>query len=432
VFTSSCRFEFGEFAFDSGTGTLRRRDAAVPLPAKATALLFLLLQRSGDTVSKREILDALWPAKDVTEANIAQYVFLLRAALQDDARQPTFVATEYGGGYRFVAPLRRVGPSVERTVSPLAGDIALLEARYLMERRQVGQLRTARKMFRACLRADPKDIRALIGLAEASSLLGSHLGASPHVAFAAARRLACEALRRDEGLARARSVLAHVALFYEHNLSKARECGEAALAMDRADSLALSVLARVALVAGDLSEATRVLRRQLDIAPASLDALTTLAVVSHYSGETDRAVAQLERIAQLEGTFSLARYYLGCYLVETGRIMDGVQMLREVLDTDRTPHVLCALAYAYARAGQCSRARELLLEVAASARRGSASAYMKAAVLVGLGDRNGAVETLERGWQGDAWAIFSWVEPRFEALRRIRRFRTLRSVVLAA
>jgi DNA-binding winged helix-turn-helix (wHTH) protein len=54
-------------------------------------------------VSREEILDTLWGVDYVAESNVVdRQIRNLRARLQDDWRQPRFIATVPGRGYRFL------------------------------------------------------------------------------------------------------------------------------------------------------------------------------------------------------------------------------------------------------------------------------------------------------------------------------------------
>ena len=62
----------------------------------------LLASRAGSVVTKEEILDAIWGTDFVAESNIVdRHIRSLRIKLQDDWRQPRFIATVHGQGYRF-------------------------------------------------------------------------------------------------------------------------------------------------------------------------------------------------------------------------------------------------------------------------------------------------------------------------------------------
>ena len=74
----------------------------VPVP-EAFELLVLLAEATPRALSKNEILDAVWPGTFVVDSSLASVVKELRAALDDDAKEPRFVRTVYGYGYAFSA-----------------------------------------------------------------------------------------------------------------------------------------------------------------------------------------------------------------------------------------------------------------------------------------------------------------------------------------
>ena len=94
-------FLFGAFRLDERTRQLLVLDRAIPLSPKAFDLLALLLERRPDVVSKAEIHRALWPDTFVADVNLPVLVTEIRQALQDTARQPTFIRTVHRHGYAF-------------------------------------------------------------------------------------------------------------------------------------------------------------------------------------------------------------------------------------------------------------------------------------------------------------------------------------------
>ena len=74
---TSTFYAFGEFHLDAQSRTLRRGNEPVALTPKAFELLMLLVQHSGEVVSKDELMQAVWPDSFVEEANLTQTVFML-------------------------------------------------------------------------------------------------------------------------------------------------------------------------------------------------------------------------------------------------------------------------------------------------------------------------------------------------------------------
>jgi len=100
-------YAFGEFSVDPQNRVLRLRDEPVALTPKAFELLLLLIQRSGQLVSKDELMKAVWPDSFVEESNLTQTVFMLRKALGETANQ-RYIFTVQGRGYRFAADVKTV------------------------------------------------------------------------------------------------------------------------------------------------------------------------------------------------------------------------------------------------------------------------------------------------------------------------------------
>jgi DNA-binding winged helix-turn-helix (wHTH) protein len=95
------RFSFGEHVLDTGTRELLRDGEPVSLSPKAFQLLHLLVERRPNAISKSDLQDQLWPDTHVLEANLANLVADLRAALGDDPRRPRYIRTVHRFGYAF-------------------------------------------------------------------------------------------------------------------------------------------------------------------------------------------------------------------------------------------------------------------------------------------------------------------------------------------
>ena len=97
---------FPGFRFDTGSGRLwRDDDHELSLRPRTASVLTVLLQRAGDTLSKRQLLEAVWPDGFVGDTVLTVSVTELRQALADDPRNPGYIDTAHRRGYRLVAPV---------------------------------------------------------------------------------------------------------------------------------------------------------------------------------------------------------------------------------------------------------------------------------------------------------------------------------------
>jgi DNA-binding winged helix-turn-helix (wHTH) protein/predicted ATPase len=96
---------FAGYRFASRSQWLTRDGNEVRLRPKTAAVLGHLLVRPGEMVTKRELLDAVWPDGVVGDEVLAVCINELRRALDDHPQNPRFIATVHRRGYRFVAPV---------------------------------------------------------------------------------------------------------------------------------------------------------------------------------------------------------------------------------------------------------------------------------------------------------------------------------------
>ncbi len=127
------RYRFGVFEADSSTGELRKKGVRIKLHAQPFQLLFLFLDRPGETLTREDICRELWPDGTFVdyEHGVNSAVNRLREALGDKASNPRFVETLARRGYRFVAPVERILPEGEAVQereqearAPVAGQTA--------------------------------------------------------------------------------------------------------------------------------------------------------------------------------------------------------------------------------------------------------------------------------------------------------------------
>jgi pimeloyl-ACP methyl ester carboxylesterase len=93
---------FGSFRLDPVSGHLFKERTPIPLAPKAFAVLECLLENAGRLVSKKELLDRVWPGVFVGDAVLKVTIRDIRRALGDDTRCPTYIETAHRRGYRFI------------------------------------------------------------------------------------------------------------------------------------------------------------------------------------------------------------------------------------------------------------------------------------------------------------------------------------------
>jgi TolB-like protein/DNA-binding winged helix-turn-helix (wHTH) protein/Flp pilus assembly protein TadD len=101
-------YEFGPFRLDSAKRLLFRGGEPLQLTPKCLEILMALVDRSGEVVSKDELMRQVWPDTIVEEGNLTYNISILRKALGERAGEHKCIVTVPGRGYQFVAAVSEV------------------------------------------------------------------------------------------------------------------------------------------------------------------------------------------------------------------------------------------------------------------------------------------------------------------------------------
>jgi DNA-binding winged helix-turn-helix (wHTH) protein len=104
-------FHLGEWLVEPTLDRITRDGREVRLRPRAMDVLIVLSLSSGKLVTKNALLDEVWRTEYVGDHALTQVVAELRAALGDDARNPTFIENIPRRGYRLVADVMPVAES---------------------------------------------------------------------------------------------------------------------------------------------------------------------------------------------------------------------------------------------------------------------------------------------------------------------------------
>jgi DNA-binding winged helix-turn-helix (wHTH) protein len=103
-------FLFEGFRLDRrGLFQREQNGAFIPIAIGSRALhvLFTLVERSGDLISRDEISETVWPGMVIEGSNLPVQIAALRRILDKGRADGSCIQTVVGRGYRFVAPVIR-------------------------------------------------------------------------------------------------------------------------------------------------------------------------------------------------------------------------------------------------------------------------------------------------------------------------------------
>jgi predicted ATPase/DNA-binding winged helix-turn-helix (wHTH) protein/Tfp pilus assembly protein PilF len=101
-------YQFGDFQLDLAKGSLTKSGREIKLRPKVYEALKHLVENSGRLVSKKELIEAVWPDTFVTDDSLVQCTVELRRALDDQSQK--LLKTVPRRGYLFAAKVVRLQP----------------------------------------------------------------------------------------------------------------------------------------------------------------------------------------------------------------------------------------------------------------------------------------------------------------------------------
>ena len=104
-------FRFGVFELYPQSGELRKRGVPTRLAPQPFQLLTILVEHSGELVSREDLRARLWGLDGTSvefDAGLNRCIRQIRAVLTDDTEAPRYIETAPRKGYCFIAPVDKV------------------------------------------------------------------------------------------------------------------------------------------------------------------------------------------------------------------------------------------------------------------------------------------------------------------------------------
>ncbi len=309
-----------------------------------------------------------------------------------------------------------------------------LKGRFFWNKRTGPDLRKAIGYFDQAISKDPSYALAYAGLADSYLLLPAFGAASPQDSIPQAKAAAKHALELDDSLAEAHASSGRILSGYDFAFDQSIKEFERAIQLNPNYAMAhhwissgpLSALARFdrAIAEG---------RRAVELDPLSLVDNVDLGWVYFAARRYDEAIAQMRKAIEIDSRSYLAHYYLGEAFQLKGQLADAIAEYRKAVELDDDPFALALLGQAYARAGQRDEAQKILARLTEEAKSRYVSAYGVALMFIGLGDKEQAMDALERAFREGAGndIISIKVDPILDDLRGQPRFEALAQKILA-
>jgi len=313
------------------------------------------------------------------------------------------------------------------TVNPEAYEL-YLKGRFFWNKRTGADLLKSIDYFKQAVEKDQKYALAYAGLADAYVLLPPYGAASPSESFPQAEAAARKALELDDTLAEAHTSLGQVLLFYDLNFAGSTREFERAIALDPNYATAHHWYGSgPPLALGQFDRAITEGKRAVELDPLSLICNADLSWTYFFARRYNEAEAQVRKTLEMDSRFYVAHYYLGEVLQFKGQLTEAIAEYKKAAELDDDPFVLGLLAQAYAKLGQRDEALKMLGQLQQLATRRYVTSYSFALVHIALGEKDKAIDWLERAYRDRAGPDIALikVDPFLDPLRGHARFEAL-------
>jgi TolB-like protein/Flp pilus assembly protein TadD len=301
-----------------------------------------------------------------------------------------------------------------------------IKGRYYLHKRLTESIQKAIEYFQQAIDVDPVYAPAYVGLADCYPLLSLYGALKPRKAYPKAEAAARRALEIDESLAEAHNSLGVIKLFYEWDWAGAEQAFQQAIELNSGYADAYQRYGMLLVARGRFDEATVQFDHAQALDPLSLITKTISGYAFYYGRRYDAAVERFQEVIEMDRNYSMAHFRLGLTYAQQRKLDEARAELQTSSQLSGDRDVVAALGYVYGLQGDTTAALNALEELKQREAAGFVSAYDKALVNLGLGDRKHAMAWLEEAYQERSyWLIYIQVDPALDPLRTDPRFAEL-------
>jgi TolB-like protein/Tfp pilus assembly protein PilF len=317
-------------------------------------------------------------------------------------------------------------------VQPAAYD-AYLKARYNLHQMTPAAISKSIEDFERAVGLDPNYAPAYAGLASAYALLAiapfDYL--PPQEAMPKAERAARKSLELDSGFAESHTALALVNHHYHWKWKEAEAGYQRAIELnpDHADTHLWYSWLLLALGrrddAFDEIEQTMSIVQETD--PHRMVAVHTTRAAAYYFGrEFEKALEECDKAEQLDPQYFMLHFIAGRAHMRLNNYASAIKHLKAAAGSGEMPLMGAALGLAYAVSGKKGLTAKLAEQFKTAAKKRYIPPTYFGMLFAGLGDRDKALEWLEKAFQERADGL-TWlnVEPMLDEMRNDPRFQEL-------
>jgi tetratricopeptide (TPR) repeat protein len=176
---------------------------------------------------------------------------------------------------------------------------------------------------------------------------------------------------------------------------------------------------------GRTAEALAENKRAQELDPLRISLKSGNAIILYFGRQYDEAIQVFQNVIKLQPDYAAAHLILGDTYAAKGQYAEAIAEYQKYISLNgETTSTLCYLGSAYARSDKRDEALAILNKLKTT--KEYVSPAELAVLYVGLGDKEAALDALERAYRAhDLQMQYLKVDPHYDALRSEARFQDL-------
>lgn len=278
--------------------------------------------------------------------------------------------------------------------------------------------------YKEALQVDPNFALAYCGLADTYGWAGGQLMPGRE-AWAKETELAQKALELDPNLAEAHLSMG-TALFSVLDPHASEKELDRAVELNPNLALIYDQYGWTFSELGRFDDAIAAEKKALELDPLSTFLNTDLAFFLYWARRFEEATTQIHKTLELDPNNAFAHSILGWCFIAEGNKAEGRSEFEKATTLDDLPWYISSVGYACGVSGDRAKAEQVLRDLEELATQRYVSPANRAAVYLGLGEKEQALDWLEKAYE-DRDPIFWWIngDQLYDSVRHAPRFEGL-------
>ena len=297
-----------------------------------------------------------------------------------------------------------------------------LKGNYLIQKVTPEDLASGFKMMNDAIKLDPKFALPYVGLAFYYGV-ATDFYMAPSKAMPQLRIAAQTAIEMDSTLPDAYEYLGLYNHWYVWDFTKAKEDFKRAIELGPNVYFAHWGYNIYLMSTGQTDAAKKEGERLTELDPMSAEAHAWYGSVFYFSRQYDEALVHINKSLSIDSNYPFAHYFKGMCYIAQGKYAEAIAEEQQAHNLFAASWSQGRLAYAYARAGNIQMAKSIMDSIEKRSQTDYVSYDVVASVYVALGDKEKAIEYLNRGANDRAgWMVFLKVDPIWDPIRNDAKF----------